>query len=149
MNELDKQSPKIDDLNSEAAADAAAVTTDASSTVENAECADTCAEETSPSLDSSPAMDLAETADTAEASEESAEVPDFRNYHSLSKPEMVEALKEIIASGNMEAHKEVAAIKQAYYTVVNRDAMNELASFVEAGNCPDQFSATPDESEIP
>jgi len=167
MNELDKQSPEIDDLNSEVAADAAAVTTDASSTVENAECGNPCAEETSPVLDlaeatekeekeecegecvpePSPALDIAGAADNVEASEEITEVTEYRNYHSMSKPEMVEALKEIIASGNLEAHKEVAAIKQAYYTVVNRDAMNELASFVEAGNSPDQFSATPDESE--
>lgn len=161
------QSPKIDDLNNEAAADAAAVTTDAYSSEENAECGNECAGEPAPSLDaadvaemdvnegdeegnalaSSPEKNEAVAADNAEASEQPDEASDLKNYHSLSKSEMVDALREIIASGNMEAHKEVAAIKQAYYTVLNRDAMNEIASFVEAGNSPDRFSATPDESE--
>lgn len=60
---------------------------------------------------------------------------------------MISSLKEILSSGNMEAHKEVAAIKQAYYTLINKEAMNELTAFVEAGNPADQFSATPDASE--
>ena len=89
-------------------------------------------------VESSPAMDLAEAADKAE---------ETRNYHLMTKEEMIQALKDILASGNLEAHKEVAAIKQAYYTLINRDAMNELAAFVEQGNSPDQFSATPDPSE--
>lgn len=173
MNELDKQSLSNDDLNSEIVADATTQTTDVpSSSVESTDMEETCA------LESSPALDLAEAADrmaepgtekecatsvsaseytegsavleSEEASDapESAEEPASRSYHSKSKPEMVEALREIVASGNLEAHKEVAAIKQAYYTLLNRDAMNELTAFVEAGNPAEQFSATPDESEV-
>jgi hypothetical protein len=70
-----------------------------------------------------------------------------RNYHSMTKPEMIGAMKEILASGNMEAHKEVAAIKQAYYTLTNREATAALEAFIEAGNTPEQFSATPDPDE--
>ncbi|MDE6772736.1 MAG: DUF349 domain-containing protein, partial [Muribaculaceae bacterium] len=173
MNELDKQSLSNDDLNSEIVADATTQTTDVpSSSVESTDMEETCA------LESSPALDLAEAADrmaepgtekecatsvsaseytegaavleSEEASDapESTEEPTSRSYHSKSKPEMVEALREIVASGNLEAHKEVAAIKQAYYTLLNRDAMNELTAFVEAGNPAEQFSATPDESEV-
>ena len=185
MSELDKLSPAQDDLNTEASADAAAVTTDASTAMETAECENACAETSSPAMDlseaadkaqekaenvdvcaveSSPALDLSEVADkVTEKKEESvcaeesspamdlAEAADKaeeqKNYHLMNKEELMAALKEIIASGNMEAHKEVAAVKQAYYTLVNRDAMNELTAFVEAGNPAEQFSATPDATE--
>ena len=71
-----------------------------------------------------------------------------KRYHAMSKAEMVEALREIVASGNMEAHKEVSAIKQAYYTLHNREMQAELEAFVEAGNAPEAFSATPDPDEV-
>lgn len=93
-------------------------------------------------VESSPALDIAEAADAAEAEESAA-----KNYHSMTKQEMVEALRKIVAEGNMEAHKEVAAIKQAYYSLHNREMAAELEAFVAAGNAADAFSATPDESE--
>lgn len=123
-------------------------------------CGDSCAESSSPAMQiseaadnleaagadacaetSSPAMDLAEAADDAAQA---------KNYHAMTKEQLAGELKEILSSGNLEAHKEVAAIKQAYYTLINREAMNELAAFVEAGNPAEQFSATPDplEAEI-
>ena len=89
--------------------------------------------------ESSPALDLAEAADQDEKT---------RNYHAMSKPEMVEALRAIIATGNMEAHKEVAAIKQAFYVMHNKELAAELESFVAEGNAPEAFSATPDENEV-
>lgn len=123
-----------------------------------------CAEETSPSLDiaatadkasadgeeaggacaleSSPALDISEAADTlSEDKEETV------NYHAMSKQEMIEALARIIASGDLEAHKEVAAIKQAYYTRINRDATDQMAAFVEQGNPVEDFSVKPEETE--
>lgn len=144
MNELDKQSPKIDDLNHEVAAETAAVNNDASSTIENAVSEEACAETSSPSSDLAEAADAvaAETSDSNEANTGGS-----RNYHTMGKEEMISSLKEILSSGNMEAHKEVAAIKQAYYTLINKEAMNELAAFVDAGNPAEQFSATPDASE--
>lgn len=178
MNELDKLSPDADDLNLEVAADAAAVTTDASSTIENAEdekkesacgleespaadiaeAADSAAEEAAAeacAVESSPAIDIAEAADAEmkDAAADEAQPDDTadavvaKNYHSMSKAEMIEALKQILLSGNLEAHKDVAAIKQAYYTLINRDATNELAAFVEAGNAAEDFSASPDPDE--
>lgn len=71
----------------------------------------------------------------------------MRNYHSMTKEEMVDALKEIVAAGDMEAHKDVAALKQAFYILHNKQLAEELDAFVSAGNSPETFSATPDENE--
>lgn len=60
---------------------------------------------------------------------------------------MVDALKEIVAAGDMEAHKDVAALKQAFYILHNKQLAEELDAFVSAGNSPETFSATPDENE--
>lgn len=137
MNELDKLSSPVDDLHRDEAAETlAAVTTDATSATD-AECENVCA------VESSPALDLAAVADSEEGSEESS----TKNYHAMTKQEMVEALREIVSAGNMEAHKEVAAIKQAYYSLHNREMTAELEAFIAAGNAPDAFSATPDECE--
>ena len=124
MNELDTLSASADSLNcNETSAAAEVVTTDASSITENAECDKTCETAYAPASDTaceaecaeagSPLLDLAEAADAIEAVVEKDE--QAKRYHAMSKAEMVEALREIVASGNMEAHKEVSAIKQAYY----------------------------------
>lgn len=123
MNELEKMSPATDDIKDDAAASNAVAPT-------------VCVEE------ESPALDIAEVADN----EPEAKVK-TKGYHSMDKAGLLEALKEILESGNMEAHKEVAAIKQAYYTLSSRENLNELTAFVEAGNPAEQFSATPDAME--
>lgn len=70
-----------------------------------------------------------------------------KNYHLMSRDELVASLREIVASGDMEAHREVAAIKQAYYLMQNRDQLDAMSKFVEAGNEASQFQATPDAFE--
>lgn len=122
MNELDKISSGADDLNrDEVVAEAATVTTD----------------------------DAALEMTAIEETEEKTERDDaaVRNYHSMNREEMIAALKEIISSGNLEAHKEVAAIKQAYYSLVNREATARLEAYIEAGNSPETFSSEPDPVE--
>lgn len=138
MNELEQQSPLNGELNREAAAQPEAETIEKKVEDEVAPAsADVCVEE------ESPALSIAEVADEAE-SEADGKTQTVRNFHAMSREQLLDALKEIVESGNLEAHKEVAAIKQAYYSVVNKDAMNELAAFVEAGNPAESFSATPD-----
>lgn len=137
MNELDKLSSPADDLHRDEAAETlAAVTTDATSAA-GAECENVCA------VESSPALDLAAVADA----EEEAEDGSAKNYHAMTKQEMVDALRDIVSAGNMEAHREVAAIKQAYYSLHNREMTAELEAFIAAGNSPEAFSATPDGCE--
>lgn len=163
MNELDKLSPSVEDQNREESPAPACDVTPAASSEKNADSENACEIQSSPAMDlaeaadqaetvksedacgeeTSPALDLAEAADARDEKNESA-----RNYHSMTKPEMVEAMKEILASGNLEAHKEVAAIKQAYYILHNKEMAAELDAFVEAGNSPEAFSATPDENEM-
>ncbi|MDE6094651.1 MAG: DUF349 domain-containing protein [Muribaculaceae bacterium] len=166
MNELDKLSPSGDELTRvDGEANAAALkseptpekvvgekesicacgSSDATESGQSAESVivdaevpgdNVCAEE------SSPAMDMAEAAESLDSNK-----AQDHGYHKMTKPELVEALGAIIATGDMEAHKEVAAIKQAFYTLHNRQLSSELDAFVEAGNDPEAFSATPDENE--
>lgn len=166
MSELDKLSPSGEELTRvDAEVKTEVSNSEACSTEKNAESENVCVEESSPALDiaeaaesaekekkecesdvcaveSSPALDIAEAADNAEEEKDSS-----KNYHTMSKPEMVEALRAIIASGDMEAHRDVSAIKQAFYTLHNRQLSEELEAFVAAGNAPEAFSATPDENE--
>ena len=65
----------------------------------------------------------------------------------MSKEELRDALKDIVDSDNMEAHKEVTAIKQAFFNLKSRENIELLDAYVEAGNDPATFSAQPDEVE--
>lgn len=119
-------------------------------------------------IDSSPSLDLAEAADrisqeedkenssvaqdetkekNSEALEDDKEAEPAVNYHLMTKEELLDALKNIVASGNLEAHKDVAYIKQAFYSKHNKAAAEELEAFVAAGNDPQAFVSTPDETE--
>ena len=124
MNELDKMAPEGDAMTPSAA------TCDA---VNEKVCAET----------ESPAENLAAAAD-AEMSESE---PQTRRFHEMTKEELLAQLKAILDENNMEAHKEVAALKQAFYNIRNKETLDELNAFVEAGNDPAVFSANPDEVE--
>ncbi len=89
----------------------------------------------------SPSLDIAEVAENSSE----ARLP---NYFAMGKEELLEALKEILNAGNMEAHKEVAVIKQAFFNIRNKEALEEVNAYVEAGNAPESFSSVPDECEI-
>ncbi|MDE5644410.1 MAG: DUF349 domain-containing protein [Muribaculaceae bacterium] len=109
---------------------------------EVAETENTCIEESSPS------SDLAQVADAqTEDAQTEEEKADSRRIHSMSKEELRDTLKAIVESGDMEAHKEVTAIKQAFFNLKNRENMELLDAYVEAGNDPATFSAQPDEVE--
>ncbi len=111
-------------------------------TPEVAETENTCIEESSPS------SDLAQVADAqTEDGQTEEEKADSRRIHFMSKEELRDTLKAILESGNMEAHKEVTAIKQAFFNLKNRENMELLDAYVEAGNDPATFSAQPDEVE--
>ncbi len=91
------------------------------------------------------AIATTESVETNVSDTEAADTDQRRTY--LSKEEMVEALKNIIASGDLEAHKEVAAIKQAYYSLLNREATAALEAHILAGNTPETYSSMPDPFE--
>lgn len=77
---------------------------------------------------------------TLQASEE-------KNVHSLTKEEIAAELRRILEEKDVNAHKEVTALKQALFALRQREINEEMNSFVEAGGNPTEFSATPDETE--
>lgn len=98
-------------------------------------------------IEGSPSLDLAEAADQLTNDEEKAEEKIERNIHSMNKEELISLLREIVEKNETENHKEVASIKQAYYALTNKKRLEELESFVAAGNDPSAFSSSPDEDE--
>lgn len=94
---------------------------------------DVCAVKTSP------VEDISEVAD--------AQQEEVRNYHSMTKEELRDRLKEILSAEDMEAHKEVTGIKQAFFNLKNRENMEALDKFVAEGNDPAAFVSEPDEVE--
>lgn len=111
---------------------------------------ETCAVESSLSPDlsvsagnESDATAAGTAADSNAAGEPGATV----NFHNKSKSELNDAMREILASDRMDAHKEVTAIKQAFFNIRSRETMEEVNAFVDAGNAPQDFSSVPDEEE--
>ena len=107
---------------------------------------------------SSPAEDISEATDSitaqeqtdAESVSENADMTEEEtqvNYHNMTKTELNDALKVILAENRMEAHKDVTAIKQAFYNIRSHETIEEVNAFVEAGNDPKEFSSVPDEEE--
>lgn len=80
----------------------------------------------------------------AEAPEATEQAPD---YHSMDKDQLVEALENIVDQSEVGRHKEVQAIKQAFYAIRKRELEEECAEFIEAGNDASTFSSAPDPVE--
>lgn len=102
-----------------------------------------CANETSPAEDIAAAADAETEAEEMEASDDKA----YKNFHAMSKEELLDTLKKILEENNMAAHKEVASLKQAFFNIKSKENLDELNAFIEAGNDPAAFSSTPDELE--
>lgn len=143
MNELEKQEARIHGAELPASKEAETV----NESVEKG-----CVES------ESPAEAIAEAADKEASAPEDVKneigdeddviSPDApRRFHSMTKEELVETLKQVLESDNMEAHKEVAAMKQAFFNIRSRESLDELNAFIEAGNAPDAFAARPDALE--
>ena len=99
-------------------------------------------------------LPASQKAETVAVKEESAEAPKEepkeeapKHYHGMTKEELVAAMKEILGADNMEAHKDVAAMKQAFFNIRSRETLDELNAFVEEGNSADAFAALPDPLE--
>lgn len=88
----------------------------------------------------SPAEDISAVADNQQEA-------NARKFHSMTKEELRDAIKEIVESDNMEAHKEVSAIKQAFFYLKNKQNLAQFDAFVEAGNDPATFTSEPDPVE--
>lgn len=162
MNELEKtasemetvtplenvETPECSTENSEVCAVTSSPSEDIAEVAETQETkTEECAEDVC-AVDSSPALDMAEVADAVDVEEEEDEkVANARRFNAMSKEELRDTLREILDSDNMEAHREVTSIKQAFFNLKNRENLEELNAFVEAGNDPADFSSEPDEVE--
>ncbi len=134
MNDLEKtdsleESVKMTPVSNEAESEKVAA--ECTATEKESECVET----------ESPAMAVSEAADTIE------EEKNALRFHEMNKEELLAAIREILASDNMEAHREVAAIKQAFFNIRSKEGLQELNKFIEEGNAPEDFSATADETE--
>lgn len=65
------------------------------------------------------------------------------SVHDMDKQQLVDTLKEILSENRMNAHKEVGAIKTAFFAIRNRESTAELMAFIDGGGAPEQFVATP------
>lgn len=155
MNELEKKEPQKEcsELRAADAAspvDACAETESPAEAIseaaDKAEAADAVETKEACVEEESPAEDLSEMTDALQP-EEQDEKANAARIHNMSKEEMVSALKEILADNRMESHKEVTAMKQAFFNIRSHERMDELNAYVEAGNSPETFAAVPDELE--
>ena len=80
-------------------------------------------------------------------SEEPKETAPQVNYASMTKEQLVGALKEILEQNRLQAHKEVSLMKQALFNIRQKEIDAELEKFLDAGNEPAAFSAIPCELE--
>lgn len=120
-----------------------------------AEAADAAVSGATANADSTEMADRTET--EPEAEDKSAEGEDaglnaparesFKRFYAMTKDQLLQMIREILDNNEMNSHKEVAAIKQAYFSICNKDAEEELAAFVDAGNSPEDFTAQSDERD--
>lgn len=150
MNELDKTAPENEAVTpapevAETVKECVETESPAESLSEVADeqhASEACAESESPAEALSEVTDLQQ-----EINSDEEEKNRIVRLHSMTKEQLRDTLKEILESNNMEAHKEVAAIKQAFFNLKNRENLELLDAFVQAGNDPAAFSAEPDEVE--
>lgn len=140
MNELEKKDPQEE-------VSTAAATQEAVSAPE--ECAEPEVKECVESA--SPAETISEMTDAVQPVEQPAEEAEGEepqhNFHNMSKEELVAALREVLDNDKMESHRDVTAMKQAFFSLRSRERLTELNAYVDAGNDPAAFAAQPDPVE--
>lgn len=155
MNELDKQTPEqelspVADKACEAVGVEKECAETASPALALSEAADAAMEQetTTCAENGSPALDLAGAADEMSDARRQAEDSFLSRVHSLDKSQLLQALKDIIANNSLESHKEVTAIKQAYYAITARENSALLKDYIDAGNSAETFSLPVDPADM-
>lgn len=116
---------------------------------EQAACETACVETESPSLSIAEAVETEDEPTTPRPEEseskdeEQTEAHQAVDFHNLTKEELVGKMKEILEQENMQAHKEVNLMKQAFFNLRKQETEAELIAFLDAGNQLEAFSATP------
>ncbi len=83
---------------------------------------------------------------TDDYSEASDNEPDV-NYYLMSKQQLLSTLDRIVEASETQRHKDVAAIKQAFYALRKNELEEECARFIEEGNDAAAFTSQPDPDE--
>lgn len=86
----------------------------------------------------------------AEADEQGDGAPQesgLRRFHDMTKEELLEEMRRIVNENLTSAHKDVAAIKQAFFSIRTREIQQECIDFVDEGNQAEDFSSAPDPLE--
>lgn len=84
-----------------------------------------------------------ETTVTTETTDEK----DPRRFHTLDKEGLLNEIRNIVAENRMEAHKDVTALKQAFFNIKTKENLDNLNAFIDAGNNPSDYVAEVDELE--
>ena len=97
----------------------------------------------------SSAVAVEEESPVAASSEElSEEVATERSHEPATKESILAALKLLSEKEPAEiTNEEVSRLKQQFYAIRNEEQRNEREAFVEAGNQPESFQPTTDETE--
>lgn len=104
--------------------------------------------ETKESEAAAPAEPEDEENDAEEAEEsEETEVNSTRKYFEMEKPQLIEELKVIVAEKGANRHKEVNAIKQAFFAIRKKEVEEEFRRFAESNEGDGVFASEPDASE--
>ena len=149
MNDIDKlpEHPEVP-LNEEAAKETAALSENETTVELKPEKSETATGiEEACEIETSPSLDLAEVADAITSAEEKTKEEEVKSYHSMTKEELIETVKNILASGDLERHKDITAIKQSFYSLTNKDREAKMEEFMKEGNDISNFSYTPDAKE--
>ncbi|MDE6329792.1 MAG: DUF349 domain-containing protein [Muribaculaceae bacterium] len=84
--------------------------------------------------------------EAADARRDDVEI-EGKSLHDMSKEELTEELRRIVGEKNVNAHKEVVAIRQALFAIRQREINDELNDWVADGKAPEEFASTPDPVE--
>ncbi len=136
MNELDKALPA-----EENATPRPTEGQDTQAAPEAAPC-ETVTEQASAAEPAQAEQPAAAPADTEESAEE------HHRYHGLSKEELLAALKEIVDERKADRHKDVAAIKQAFYVLRNAELEAECEKFAAEATPGESFVSSTDPAEV-
>lgn len=91
-----------------------------------------------------------ETPEAVKPEEESPKTEEQRpapNYGAMTKEELLEAMRGIVAEERLQAHKEVSLIKQLMSGIRQKETEEELQRFLDNGNEIAAFIAVPDPVE--
>lgn len=102
-------------------------------------------------IDSTPIADEPvaeeEASSVEEEAENASEAEESGRVHYLTKDELLEAMRAIVAEKQVQAHKKVTAIKQAYYVIHNREVEAQLEVYAQTNGSPEGFVSEPDAME--